>query len=39
MARAANKLGAFADPVRRRINAYFTGQANDAHHFALTHFK
>jgi hypothetical protein len=32
MVRAADISGAFADPVRRRMNAYFTGQANDAHH-------
>jgi len=39
MARAANKLGAFAGPVRRLMKVYFTGQADDADYFALTHFK
>jgi hypothetical protein len=39
MARAANISGAFADPLRRRMNAYFTGQAYNPHHFALAHFK
>jgi len=38
-ARAANELGAGAGPVRRLMKIYFTGQANNPHHFAAPHFK
>ena len=39
LARAADQLGSFASPVRRLLNAYFTGQADDAHDFAAANLE